>query len=809
MKLPLLLVSAFYAAGIILAELLRPPIPLLFSVAFLLLAVTLALKRARPWLLASLLLMAGWTNMALNTTPLSPVDLRGLCGNAPSLVTIRGVLRDTPSERITIRNNREQPRSMADVRVTAIFEREKPGWRAASGLVLVTTSGVPPPGYYAGNEVEISGVLAPPPGAVAEGLFDYATYLSRLGIYYQLKADGTNEWRLLSPPTRPPFSERFLTWAQETISRGLPCEDLTLHLLWAMSLGWKAGLTNETYEPFMKSGTMHIFAISGLHIALIAGLLVGILRVCRISRAWCGVVVIPLIWFYTAATGWQPSASRSVVMMTIVIGGWALCRPGNLLNSLAAAAFVILLWDPQQLFGASFQLSFLVVLSIALVLPPVERFLDSVLRHDPLIPLDAIPVWRRRFLSAVRWVASLFATSLAAFLGSFLLTSYYFHLFSPSSLLANLVVVPMSSAALACNVGSMLAGAWLPWVPELLNHSAWFWMRASLWVSETLGNAPFGCISIRQPDLIDFAVYYVCLTGVLSGWVFKRQNLRVTGPAIALLLCFYGGRYLVFRDRVEVTILPLSGCAAVFVDSASPDQMALFDTGTTNDVNFTVKPFLRARGRDDLPWLALSHGDTRHISGAAHLNTLFPVENVAASSFRFRSPVYRRSIDALKESAGTFKQLQNGDSFAGCTVLHPGAGDRFSRADDAVLVAHATIRGCRILLLSDLDLDGQARLLDRHPDLRADILVLEPGVTTTRVDERLLETVKPTWIIVCDTDSRRSEEAVVSLESCLRASNARLLNTRETGAITLRLASSGARIRTMGKQNFDAKYPER
>ncbi|MEI9864019.1 MAG: ComEC/Rec2 family competence protein [Limisphaerales bacterium] len=63
--------------------------------------------------------------------------------------------------------------------------------------------------------------------------------------------------------------------------------------------------------------------ISGLHIALIAGILVAILRTVQVPRFWCGTVIIPLIWFYTAATGWQPSAIRSTIMMTIIIAGWS------------------------------------------------------------------------------------------------------------------------------------------------------------------------------------------------------------------------------------------------------------------------------------------------------------------------------------------------------------------------------------------------------------------------------------------------------------------------------------------------------
>ena len=90
---------------------------------------------------------------------------------------------------------------------------------------------------------------------------------------------------------------------------------------------------------------MHMFAIDGLRIALLSGMIVTLLRVMRLSRAWSGAIAIPVIWFYTAATGWESSAVRASVMMTIVLGGWALKRPSDLVNSLAAAAFLILLWN--------------------------------------------------------------------------------------------------------------------------------------------------------------------------------------------------------------------------------------------------------------------------------------------------------------------------------------------------------------------------------------------------------------------------------------------------------------------------------
>ncbi len=153
-------------------------------------------------------------------------------------------------------------------------------------------------------------------------LFDYKKFLSRQGIFFQLDAKYADDWQLLPEArTVPPLTQRFLAWSQKSLQRGLPEEDKSLRLLWAMTLGWRPALTDEVSEPFMRSGTMHIFAISGLHVALISGILIALLRTLQVPRGVCGLMVVPLLWFYTIATGWQPSAVRSTIMMTIIIAG--------------------------------------------------------------------------------------------------------------------------------------------------------------------------------------------------------------------------------------------------------------------------------------------------------------------------------------------------------------------------------------------------------------------------------------------------------------------------------------------------------
>ena len=803
MKRPLVPVALCYAAGLLLAEAFQPPLLVLFIIAFALLACTLVWSRARFLLLWPLVALVAWTNLVSRTAIVSPYDLRQVAGDRAAYVTVRGTLSETPSLRVFERDEQESFRSVAEVSVIRL--NGGTNWQPAAGHIIVTTPGELARDFFSGQPVEITGVLSPPPRPVAAGLFDYRAYLARQGIYYQFKASSTNEWRVVLPGlTAPPFTDRFLAWARRTLARGLPAppDDEPLRLMWAMTLGWKTALTNEVNEPFMRSGTMHIFAISGLHIALIAGILVALLRVLQVSRTWCGVVVIPLIWFYTAATGWQPSAIRSTVMMTIIIGGWALRRPSDLLNSLAAAGFIILLWEPQQLFQASFQLSFFVVLSIALFMPPLENIRDRLMRVDPLLPPELLPRWQRVLRPALRWGLTCLATSLAAWLGSLPLTAYYFHLFSPVTLLANLVIVPLSSLALMSNLGSLICGGWLPWATELFNHSGWFWMWAMIQVSRWSTQLPGAFFYIPSPSFLTFVVYYGLLVGTLSGWLLVRQRRAWAVTGVLVIGALYGWRWHHARSEFEVTVLPLNGGHSVFANGPGRQEDWLIDCGNSNAVEFVMKPFLRAQGVNRLPRLVLTHGDLRHIGGAEPINELFGVGEILTSSVPFRSSTYRRILAKLEHPPHHHTIINRGDETGVWRVLHPDPTQRFPQADDGALVLLGKFHQTRILLLSDLGRPGQESLMASGQDLRADIVVAGLPEQAEPVCDALLAAVEPKILIVADSEFPATKRASPRLCERLAARGIPVFYTRKSGAVTIIVRPKTWELQNAGGQKL-------
>jgi competence protein ComEC len=804
MKRPLVAVVSSYAVGLLLAEIFQPPLVQLFSFSFAALALAIALPRFRPHLICARLVLSGWTNLIFHTTAISPDDLRNLIGNETEIASIRGILTETPKIKISERDGEPAEHSLAQICVTEI--RLDDNWQPALGKIIVSTPSALPENFFAGQSVEISGVIARPAFPLAEGLFDDGDYLQTRGIYYELNTESTNDWRLCEPILiTPPLTDRFLNWSKKTLAFGLPTEDEPLRLLWAMTLGWRTAFTGDIGDPFLRAGTMHLFAIDGLRIALISGMLVALLRVLQVSRAWCGIVAIPLIWFYTAATGWESSAIRASVMMTIVLGGWALKRPGDLLNSLAAAAFIILIAEPRQLFEASFQLSFCVMLVIGLLLPRMNKISDGLLSHDPLLPDDLVPKWRRVLISILRILSRYFSLSFAAWLGSIPLSAFYFHLFSPISPIANLIAVPLGTFALMSNLGALICGSWFPLATELFNHSAWFFMSAMTDVSEWFTKIPGSYFYVPAPSWISIGIYYLVLVVILSGWL-KTARRRIFGAAVLILIpAIYFWQWENPRGEIKLTVLPLNGGHAVFVDAVGTKNDWLIDCGSEDAVNFTLKNFLRAQGANKIPRLVLTEGDSKNCGGAELLDELFGVKELWTSGVKFRSGIYRETVSEFEKPPSRHKILNCGDKTGCWQVLSPAATNNFLRADDNALVLLGNFNGAKVLLLSDLGRTGQSALLAYTNDLHADIVVTGLPNEGEPVSDALIDAIRPKVIVIADSEFPANRRASRELQKRLETKEIFTIYTHDSGAVTIIARPDGWELSTMDGEKFPAR----
>ena len=680
-------------------------------------------------------------------------------------------------------------------------------WRPAAGQIIVRTRGTLPKEFFAGQTVEIFGVLAPPPVPLAEGLFDYRSYLRRQEIYFQLKAASPDDWHLLPANRAPPVADRFRAWARKALALGLPAGDESLRLEQALTLGDKTVLTYDVSEPFVRASTYHIFAVDGLRMAIIFGIFFALFRALSLPRAVCGLVLVPLIWFYTALTGWPASAIRATVMLTIIIVGWALKRPSDLINSLFAAALIILLWDPQQLFQAGFQLSFFVVLCIILTLPALDAFAERLFASDPLLPDELRPRWKKILRPPARFVLDILLVSFAAWLGSIPLAAYYFHIVTPVSAPANLLAVPLCALVLISNLASLLVAGWFPAAAGLFNHAGWFLMECIRVTSHWFADLPAAFFYVREPLFIDIAIYYGALLAVFGGFVFQRKWRGLTALCVCCIATFYFWRWQEARHTTTLTVLPLNGGSSVFVDAARRADRLLVYCGDTNAVEWVMKPYLRAQGVNRLPRLALTHGDLQHIGGTENLRGLFPVEQIVTGTNRFRSPIYRQILRELEKAPEHWRTVQGGDEIGAWTVEHPVATDSFPQADDAAMVLRGNFFDTQILLLSDLGRAGQAALLKRAPDLRADIVVACLPNQGEPLSDALLDAIRPRVIIIADSEFPATERASPHLCQRLAERKIPVIYTRTAGAAKISIKPGQWELKAMDGFRLNGKNP--
>ena len=795
-------IGACYAAGVLFADLVHVPSFALLIGSFVLALLALLFWRTRRYLLGPLLFCFAAANLALHTAVLSPHDLRRLLAERDEDVAIQGTLCQTPSAKFQERAGEISWRTVAEMDATSL-RLNAPGarWEPAFGRVVISTPGILPPSFHAGQAVSILGRLRPPKAVQAQGLFDYRNYLRRQGIYYQLQAVSPGAWRLqatnhLGPP---PLTDRFVAWGKSALARGLPAEDESLRLEWALTLGWKPALTEEVSEPFIRAATYHIFAVDGLRIAIVGGIFLGLFQLLGMPRAPRGLLIIPVIWFYTGMTGYPASAIRAAVMATIVIAGYALRRPSDLVNSLFAAAFIILLWRSQQLFQAGFQLSFLVVLCIILLVPPMQQFGRSLFRSDPLLPEELRPRWRKVVGRPGHYVWEIFLVSLAAWLGSIPLVAYYFHILTPVSVPANLAAVPLCGLVLVCNLISLSLASWFPLGSEIYNQAGWFLMECIRVSSQWFERWPAAWFNVSEPSLCGTGLYYLLLLTIVTGWVFRLAHRRWVLGSMSLLTCGWCLLWALEFQTARLTVLPLKGGAAILAQGPRRADNCLIDSGNETSVRSVIKPFLAAQGLNALPHMVLTHGDVNHVGGAGMLRQQFPVKEVDVSPVPFRSPVYRRLITEFAAVPGLLKTLQPGDRIGRWQVLHPGAEDRFPLADDNALVLLGTIHRTRVLLLSDLGKSGQNGLVAREPDLRAEIVVACLPQQSEPLAEALLEAIQPRLIIISDSEYPASARANRKLRERLAAHRIPVIYTSESGAATLCFRSSRWRVETMNR----------
>lgn len=381
------------------------------------------------------------------------------------------------------------------------------GWRTASGYVLLyfrKDSGMVLPDY--GSQLVINKPLQAIVNRNDKDAFDYQRYCAFQGIYHQVLLQ-QGDYRIVLPANKSRFATALIT-AQQFVVTTLQKKitgDKEAGIAAALLIGYKNGLDKDLLQAYSNTGVVHVIAISGMHLGMIYGLLVALLRPLRNGKAgrWIKpLVILAVLWGFSFLAGAVPSILRSAVMFSFIVVGEAMGKRTNIYNTLAASAFCLLLYNPYYLWDVGFQLSYTAVLSIIIFMKPVYKCL----------------YFKNKLLGAA-W--QLNAVTLSAQILTFPLLLYYFHQFPNLFLFTNFFVVPLSGFILyGCLL--LLGVAEIPVLGTLIGKGiSWLIMQMNGLIGRT-DSVPFSVTGNMQITLLQCLLLYGCI-GCFGWWLLQKQ----------------------------------------------------------------------------------------------------------------------------------------------------------------------------------------------------------------------------------------------------------------------------------------------
>lgn len=583
------------------------------------------------------------------------------------------------------------------------------------------------------------------------GEFDMRSYLARQDVHRELIVRYPENGAVLNHAGGNWIlraAQKSRGWMQATLCRDLEDSPDVTGAISGMVLGLRHQTPEDIEEPFQQTGTLHLFAVAGLHVGIVARLLWIVATVMRLPRKWTIALIIPALLFYAAITGLHTSSVRAALMSAVLLGGFVVERRVFALNSLAAAATLILCWDSNELFSIGFQLSFSVVAAIVLLAEPTFRFLCRRFESDSFLPRSLFNARRRALNQSLFWFARAGSVSFAAWIGSLPFMLWHYHLLTVISLVANLVVVPIAFFVLAGGLLSMVAAPFSSWLSIVFNNANWALTKIILGAVQLFAHVPGGHSYVEHPH-----------------WP--------------------GGASL------EINVLDLKSGGAVHVRTANGDW--LFDAGSARDYDRVVRQYLRSRGVNRLDGLVLTHGDGGHIGGASGVLLDFHPRQLMDTAMPDRSPIHRKLIAELARTRDRRRLCAAGDEFdlspnVKARILFPPRGLEREQADDQALVIQLAVAGeSRVLIMSDSGVATEEFLLRTYPDLRSDIVVKGQHYSGVSGSDAFLDSVHPQAIVATSRDFPESERIKDEWTQRVGARSIKLFRQDETGAVRIRI----------------------
>lgn len=579
---------------------------------------------------------------------------------------------------------------------------------------------------------------------------------------------------------------------REILGRGLADYPDQRGVVQSLMMGYREDLPRSLRKDFAATGTVHIFAISGSHVAMVTVLIAGLLRTLGIPLTRWFPILAPLLVLYTILTGAATSAVRSCVMALLMLAAPFLKRRPDSVSTLFAAAVAILLAAPAQLGDLGFLLSFTAVAGL-LAIPPVldAAVLRYFRREEWQLPGEEPPRGRRlreTGLFCIRY----FNVTLGAWIATAPLTVYFFNLFSPVALAMNLLVIPAAFVILLAGVLSILGAPLGGFLPEVFNHAAWAVAAFLTWCIEWAADVPGGHWFVRTPPGGLLLAWYALLTAV----TIMARRLRGAWPAgLAVLILLAAGWNAWEARRCQVTVLDTGEGNAVLVQAQA--RYFLLDAGPEFQVEDLVRN-LRREGVNRLDALILSHPDAQHIGAARVILQQVPTGGLWMPQALWASPVMKATLQAAETAGVPVRRLQAGaagDWPGGLwwEVLWPPEKMKMTCADDAALVLRVARFGVSVIVAGDLGGESEQVLAHGAASVAGAVLVAGRHGDAAATSLAWLDAVRPQDVIISAGVHAEERHPDADMLARLAERNIRVWRTDRQGKIQVNLSGKPAR----------------
>ncbi|HPF43097.1 MAG TPA: DNA internalization-related competence protein ComEC/Rec2 [Syntrophomonadaceae bacterium] len=587
-----------------------------------------------------------------------------------------------------------------------------------------------------GDRIQITGSLKPPAPPGNPGQFNYPAYLQHENIFYTLSVENQADIVMIQPASGLYQGiNSFRRQGVEVINAALTPQEAAVML--GMLLGKVDGIGDEQYNDYQKTGIIHIFSVSGLHVGFLVILCGWITTLLKMSKRNKFLFSITLIVLYGTLTGWPVSVVRASLMAVTGLAAYYFGRENQMLNSLGLAGIIILLLDPQALFKISFQLSFLATFGLVYIFPILRQ---RVNHHQFFWDLILIP--------------------LSAQLAVIPLIAWHFNILSPVSIVSNIIITYAAGLSVILGFFALAAAPFLPGLATLIIYPAGVFNEIIIQSNAIFKNLPLAYIWVATPSIIAIVIYYAGLA--LTLWAtegFIKVRYLLAGLFMILIcitgLCLPAGIYN--RGVAEAVFIDVGQGDSILIKTPQ-GKFILVDGGGSQfyDVASTrLLPYLHHRGIREIYMAVNSHPDTDHLTGLEKVAEELKISYLGIPQSVADVPEYNKIKALTASKQGKIIPLKQGqvvkieEDFT-IKVLYPEAHSvSTSDYNQQSLVLEIGMPDWSVLLAGDLNQDQLEEITGQGVVSPADIVKVPHHGSRYSLSEKFYCQSNPEWAVIC------------------------------------------------------------